>query len=97
MGGTDWNRTLSLLAAAVTLAIALAISTDLFARLLAAEVGIVVFIWFSDAIGSYTGILIAPAVTQETPGCVIRAFGWLAQILVLLAVIAFGIRTVGAH
>jgi hypothetical protein len=97
VGSTDWNRTLSLVAAAITLVASLVISTDLFARLLIAEVGILLFIWFGDTIGAYTGLMIFPSVTQETPGCFIRAFGWLMQAAVLATVVLVGIRGVHPH
>ncbi len=48
-------------------------------------------IWFGDEIGSYTGILSrGPAITQATPGCIVRAAGWVMLLLPLI-LIALGV------
>jgi hypothetical protein len=75
---------LSLVAAAATLLLGLAVSTDLFARLLIPEVACLVFIWCGEGIGKFIG----SGITQETPGCFVTAIGWAAQILLALDVAA---------
>lgn len=47
-------------------------------------------IWFSTAMGGYTGINFGtrPAITRTTPGCFVAFFGWLLLLMpVILGVI----------
>jgi uncharacterized membrane protein YoaT (DUF817 family) len=47
-------------------------------------------IWFSDAMGSFTGVMRGQAVTTKTPGRLVAFGGWLLLILpVIIAVIQF--------
>ena len=40
-----------------------------------------VFIWFADELGSYTGYAgHGPRITQTTPGVLVAAFGWIILI-----------------
>ena len=84
VGELDRSQLLSLVAAAATLVLGLAVSSDLFARLLIPEVACLVFIWCSEPIGRFIGL----GITQETPGCFVVAIGWAAQILLLVGVAA---------
>lgn len=38
-------------------------------------------IWFSDAMGSFTGIMRGQAITSTTPGCLVAFGGWLLLLL----------------
>jgi len=44
-------------------------------------------IWFSEAIGDYTGPtgLGRPAITQTTPGCIVATGGWFLLFLPIIA------------
>ena len=45
-------------------------------------------IWFSDEMGSFTGIMRGQAISTKTPGCLVALGGWLLLILpVIIAVI----------
>jgi hypothetical protein len=48
-------------------------------------------IFFSDALGSYTGFSrpLGPRVTKTTPGCFIALIGWVLLLFPLLSVIWF--------
>lgn len=54
-------------------------------------------IWFSDAMGGYTGFigLGKPAVTRETPGCIIAAGGWLLLVIPLFVGLWFFLNGAG--
>lgn len=41
-------------------------------------------IWFSEAMGNYTGPASAQAITRTSPGCVIAALGWLLLLLPII-------------
>lgn len=50
-------------------------------------------IWFSDAMGGYTGVGMGRgAITSTTPGCLVAFGGWLLLLLpvIIAAIIAFG-------
>jgi hypothetical protein len=38
---------------------------------------ILALIWFGDEMGAYTGPTSHGAITAPTPGCMLRAFGWI--------------------
>ena len=39
-------------------------------------------IWFSDALGGYTGLnFVGPAITRTTPGCFVAFVGWVILLL----------------
>ncbi len=40
-------------------------------------------IWFSDAMGAYTGMMGKVSITSTTPGCFVAAGGWLLLLLPL--------------
>ncbi|MCC6694547.1 MAG: hypothetical protein IT365_02850 [Candidatus Hydrogenedentes bacterium] len=44
-------------------------------------------IWFSDAMGGYTGSSLGaqPSITESTPGCFVAFGGWLLLLLPLIA------------
>ena len=46
-------------------------------------------IWFSDAMGSYTGSAFdgRPAITETTPGCFVAFGGWVLLLLPIIAAI----------
>jgi len=47
-------------------------------------------IWWSDAMGGWTGARLgAPSITAESPGCIVHFLGW---ILLLAPIIAFLVR-----
>ena len=54
-------------------------------------------IWFSDAMGGYTGLNFGtrPAITQTTPGCFVAFGGWLLLCLpaIYALVVYFGGRS----
>jgi len=39
------------------------------------------FIWFGDEIGGFTGMTGRGAITATTPGCMVRAVGWIILIV----------------
>ena len=44
-------------------------------------------IWFSDAMGGYTGVGMGrPAITSPTPGCLVAFAGWLLLLLPIIIV-----------
>ena len=44
-------------------------------------------IWFSDAMGDWTGTRIgAPSITNSSPGCVISFIGWLLLLAPIIAI-----------
>jgi hypothetical protein len=38
-------------------------------------------IWFSEEMGSFTGVMSGSLVTRQSPGCMVAAGGWLLLIL----------------
>ena len=82
VGELDRSQLLSLAAAAVTLLLALTVSTELFVRLMIVEIACLTFIWCGEMIGKFIGL----GITQETPGCFVVAIGWTAQVLLLILV-----------
>ena len=43
-------------------------------------------IWFPDAVGGWTGTrLDAPSITAQSPGCLVRALGWVLLFAPLIA------------
>ena len=38
-------------------------------------------IWFSDAMGSYTGVMRGQSISTTTPGCLVAFGGWLVLML----------------
>lgn len=87
----NWNRILSILVAAtyITLAAIFSGAEPAF------KIGIFVMlplacIWFSDAMGGYTGLGMlwfdAP-ITQKSPGILIRILGWIILLLPVTMII----------
>ncbi len=33
-------------------------------------------IWYGEELGEYVGLLPLPAITQRTPGCLVKVMGW---------------------
>jgi hypothetical protein len=53
-------------------------------------------IWFSEEMGSYTGVGFGRgAITQETPGCLVALVGWLLLLLPLILLMIMAIRPLG--
>ena len=44
-------------------------------------------IWFGDELGEYTGLMRGSLVTAQSPGCLVRSFGWLFLVGPLLYVV----------
>ena len=86
----DWNRILSLILAALWLALC-AFGGGLEAVLKNAMMLVlpVACIWFADELGSlttgFTGPISEMPITRESPGWLVRVFGWVA--LVALTVV----------
>lgn len=38
-------------------------------------------IWYSEEMGSFTGVVRGPAITSKTPGCLVAFGGWLLLLL----------------
>lgn len=88
-GAMRWNRILSVLVAITYIVLAAVFSGGASAF----KIGLFVIlplacIWFSDAMGGYTGFFGAGGypITQQSPGIFVRIMGWV--VLLLPAVIA---------
>ncbi len=80
-------KVLSAIICVAYLAAALSGGAALFLQALIYLVFPMACIWFGGEIGSYTGILSrGPAITQSTPGCVVRAAGWVMLLLPLILI-----------
>jgi len=95
----NFNRIISLLIALVYIVVAYVMKGGEFALTTA---GIMVFIlaliWFSDAIGSYTGFIgRGPLITQQTPGCIVRFLGWFFLLLPAVVYLIMLLRNKGAN
>ena len=92
-GAVSWNRVLSSLVAIAYVVLALifrggeaAIKVGFFVLLP------LTCIWFSDAMGRYTGFFGAGGypITQQSPGILVRVMGWVVLLLpVVFVAIAF--------
>jgi hypothetical protein len=88
----DWNRVLSGLLALIYLLLALfagGLETGL--KLLAFLILPLACIWFSDAMGRYTGRfpISAGGINQQSPGCLVCIVGWLLLLLPLIIGIVY--------
>jgi hypothetical protein len=87
----NWNRILSVLVAVIYIVIA-AIHSGAgmafkFAICLALPLGC---IWFSDAIGRYTGLGLMQfsyPITKQSPGVLVCIMGWVVLLLPVIAVV----------
>ncbi len=86
----DWNRTLSLLLAlAYLIAAGILGGGGFFFRTLAFLVLPMACIWYGEAMGDITGpgtsfLSGGPAITDASPGCMVKAAGWLVLSLPLV-------------
>ena len=85
----NWKRIISLFIALVYIIGAyLMDGGELALKTAGAMVFVLALIWFSDAMGSYTGFLgRGSAITQETPGCFILFIGWIFLLLPIIYVV----------
>jgi hypothetical protein len=89
VGTLDRFQPVSLGLAALTLLLALSVSSELVIGFLFCEIGCLTFIWASEVIGGFIGF----GVTQETPGGCLVIAGWIGQIVLLLMAIAVVVLT----
>ena len=87
----DWNRILSSLLAIVYIALAAVFG----GAELAFKTGLMVIlplacIWFSEAMGGYTGLAGTYAITEKSPAIFVRIMGW--TLLLSPIVLAFVAR-----
>ena len=86
----DWNRTLSLWLAIAYLLIALIyVGVVAFTQMLLYLIIPMACIWYGDAMGSITGgstVIISggPAITKQTPWCIMNIGGWLILLLPII-------------
>jgi hypothetical protein len=78
----DWNRILSVLLAIIYIAAAYFFgSSELSWRVSISTILPLGCIWFSDAMGDYTGNMGSMPITQSSPGWIICIFGWLLLLM----------------
>jgi|APCry1669189241_1035207.scaffolds.fasta_scaffold210764_2 hypothetical protein len=86
----DWNRILSLLVAAFYIVTAYWLKGgEVACKALIFILFPTACIWFSDAVGGYTGNMGSMPITQSSPGIFVRLLGW---VLLLLPVILAGFQ-----
>ena len=86
----DWNRILSLLVAVFYIGTAYWLKGgEVASKALIFVLFPTAYIWFSDAVGGYTGNMGRMPITQSSPGIFVRLLGW---VVLLLPVILAGFQ-----
>ena len=78
----DWHRTLSLALAVFYVGAAYWIGGgEIACKTLAFVILPLTCVWFSEAMGNYTGMMGSMPINQESPGVIVRLLGWVLLFL----------------
>lgn len=84
----SWNRALSgLLAAVYIIGAFVAQGAEAGCKVVLLVIFPLACIWFSEAMGGYTGPTTGIAITAPSPGLIVRILGWVVLLLPLIFVI----------
>ena len=84
----SWNRALSgLLAAVYIIGAFVGQGAEVGCKVILLVIFPLACIWFSEAMGGYTGPTTGIAITAPSPGLIVRILGWVVLLLPLIFVI----------